>query len=228
MDHKTRPIHRYQTKIGQYDKEQWEESVEQRILNGFVQMPLKDTRLKTELIDVDLVRGSSFPKAKPKQSLLTVLRLAILRLLFLPLFARWWVQQTSCKVFAGFLILYLLKMIKWAIFSYGIHHKIPDGGAVVVETVKHFANLLLSIDIVAKYPLINFHSPTVTMHQRYGTPNHLGPQLCAQRNSFADRGHNGDQILPQETRPKCFAKQEEFKGSNPQEATFSVNQFGTR
>lgn len=114
---------RYQTKIGQYDKEQWEESVEQRILNGIVQMPLKETRLKTELIDVDLVRGSSFPKAKPKQSLMTVLRLAVLRLIFLPLYSRWWVQQTSGKVFACFLLLYILKMVKWAIFSYYVHHK---------------------------------------------------------------------------------------------------------
>lgn len=129
-------LSRYQTKIGQYDKEQWEESVEQRILNGFVQMPLKDTRLKTELIDVDLVRGSSFPKAKPQQSLLTVLRLAILRLLFLPLFARWWVQQTSRKVFAGFLVLYLLKMMKWAIFSYNVRRKSTSdvtGAAAAVE-----------------------------------------------------------------------------------------------
>lgn len=118
---------RYQTKIGQYDKEQWEESVEQRILNGIVQMPLKETRLKTELIDVDLVRGSSFPKLKPKQSLLTVLRLAVLRLLFLPIYARWWVQQTSRKIFACFLVLYLLKMIKWALFSYYLHHKGIDG-----------------------------------------------------------------------------------------------------
>lgn len=114
---------RYQTKIGQYDKEEWEESVEQRILNGIVQMPLKETRLKTELIDVDLVRGSSFPKAKPQQSLLTVIRLAVMRLIFLPLYARWWVQQTSRKVFACFLVLYLLKMVMWGIFSYNVRRR---------------------------------------------------------------------------------------------------------
>lgn len=100
--------------------------MEQRILNGIVQLPLKETRLKTELIDVDLVRGSSFPKAKPKQSLLTVLRLAVLRLIFLPIYARWWVQQTSRKIFACFLALYLLKMIKWAIFSYNVQRKAAE------------------------------------------------------------------------------------------------------
>lgn len=135
---------RYQTKIGQYDKEQWEESVEQRILNGIVQMPLKDCRLKTELIDVDLVRGSSFPKAKPQQSLLTVLRLAVLRLLFLPIYARWWVQQTSRKIFGCFLVLYVLKMIKWAIFSYNLHHKAtPDAESSSVDNVSVLAGLLI-------------------------------------------------------------------------------------
>lgn len=130
---------RYQTKIGQYDKEQWEESVEQRILNGIVQMPLKETRLKTELIDVDLVRGSSFPKAKPQQTLLTVLRLAVLRLIFLPIYARWWVQQTSRKIYGCFLVLYLLKMVKWGIFSYNVHRKsTPANGTSESVSVFYF------------------------------------------------------------------------------------------
>lgn len=34
--------------------------------------------------------GSTFPKAKPKQSLLTVLRLAVVRYLLLPLYAKWY------------------------------------------------------------------------------------------------------------------------------------------
>lgn len=48
---------RYQKKIGTYDKQQWEKTVEQRILNGFTNVPLKNTKLRTEFIDVDLVRG---------------------------------------------------------------------------------------------------------------------------------------------------------------------------
>lgn len=48
---------RYQKKISTYDKQQWEKTVEQRILSGFIHVPLKNTKLKTELIDVDLVRG---------------------------------------------------------------------------------------------------------------------------------------------------------------------------
>lgn len=47
----------YQKKIGTYDKQQWEKTVEQRILNGFTQVPMQNTKLRTEYIDVDLVRG---------------------------------------------------------------------------------------------------------------------------------------------------------------------------
>ena len=48
---------RYQKKIGTYDKQEWEKTVEQRILSGFTHVPKKTAKLKTELIDVDLVRG---------------------------------------------------------------------------------------------------------------------------------------------------------------------------
>lgn len=48
---------RYQRKIGTYDKQQWEKTVEQRILSGLTHVPLRSAKLKTELIDVDLVRG---------------------------------------------------------------------------------------------------------------------------------------------------------------------------
>lgn len=48
---------RYQKKIGTYDKQPWEKTVEQHILNGFTSIPKKTARLKTELIDIDLIRG---------------------------------------------------------------------------------------------------------------------------------------------------------------------------
>jgi len=48
---------RYQRKIGTYDKQQWERTVEQHILDGLTHVPMRAAKLKTELIDVDLVRG---------------------------------------------------------------------------------------------------------------------------------------------------------------------------
>lgn len=91
--------------------------MEQKILAGFSSMTLKTTKLKEDLIDVDLVRGSTFPKAKPKQTLLTVIRLAILRYLFLPLYAQWWCMQTSPNVFALLLLLYAGQMLNLAVYT---------------------------------------------------------------------------------------------------------------
>lgn len=48
---------RYQKKIGTYDKQQWERTIEQYILDGLTHIPMRTAKLKTELIDVDLVRG---------------------------------------------------------------------------------------------------------------------------------------------------------------------------
>lgn len=68
----------------------------------------------------DSCTGSSFPKAKPKQTLLTVLRLAVLRLFLLPIYAKWWVEQTSPKIFIFLLALYVLQLFNWGIYSYNI------------------------------------------------------------------------------------------------------------
>jgi uncharacterized membrane protein len=78
------------------------------------------------LIDVDLVRGSTFPKAKPKQTLLTVLYLSVFRYLFLPLFSRWWVKETSAKVFVLLITLYLLQMVNWSIYSLHVRNNTTD------------------------------------------------------------------------------------------------------
>lgn len=48
---------RYQKRIGTYDKQPWEQTVEHRILGGFVNIPSKNVTARTEYIDVDLVRG---------------------------------------------------------------------------------------------------------------------------------------------------------------------------
>ncbi|KAK3865717.1 hypothetical protein Pcinc_028703 [Petrolisthes cinctipes] len=47
----------YQSRISQYDKQSWENTVEQRILQGLSYTPRKTANPKTEFIDVDLVRG---------------------------------------------------------------------------------------------------------------------------------------------------------------------------
>ena len=76
----------YQHKIGAYDKQLWEETVEQRILSGLAHVPKKSGKLKLDYIDLDLVRGSSFPKLKPKHGILYISRLCLIRVILLPFF----------------------------------------------------------------------------------------------------------------------------------------------
>ncbi|KAJ8360397.1 hypothetical protein SKAU_G00169220 [Synaphobranchus kaupii] len=56
----------YQEKIGAYDQQIWEKSLEQAELKGIGSKPKKTGHIKADLIDVDLVRGSTFSKAKPE------------------------------------------------------------------------------------------------------------------------------------------------------------------
>lgn len=148
----------YQRKISTYDKQQWEKTIEYRIQHDFVQMPLTNTELRTELIDVDLVRGSSFPKAKPKQGFGTVLKLAILRYFFLPLYARWWVEQTSPRVFTLLLCLYGLQMWCWGVYSYNIH-RLKSGDAV--ERAHIVSNVDLIVPMALSLVMSMMHSQIV-------------------------------------------------------------------
>ncbi|XP_061397395.1 protein phtf [Musca vetustissima] len=138
----------YQKKIGTYDKEPWEKTVELKILDGFNSgVTLKTAKLKTELIDVDLVRGSTFPKAKPKQSLTTVIRLSILRYIFLPLYAQWWVKQTSRNAFGLLFFLYMTQMINWAVYTCNVNRleaaaalNVSDGISMTTNITQTIAN----------------------------------------------------------------------------------------
>lgn len=91
------------------------------------------------------MRGSTFPKAKPKQSLLTVLYLSILRYFFLPLYARWWVKETSAKVFVLLLSLYVLQMINLAIYS--LHVRTTSSEEKVEESSVPLCELLIPMSL---------------------------------------------------------------------------------
>ena len=94
----------------------WEETVEQRIIHGLSHVPKKSGKLKLDYIDLDLVRGSSFPKVKPKHGLVYLSQLCLLRLLFLPFYRHWWIRQTSWGIFQILLILYGFQIINMTIY----------------------------------------------------------------------------------------------------------------
>ncbi|XP_028925415.1 protein PHTF1 isoform X1 [Ornithorhynchus anatinus] len=101
----------YQKKIGAYDQQIWEKSIEQTQMKGFKSKPKKMGHIKPDLIDVDLIRGSAFAKAKPEIPWTSLTRKGIVRVLFFPLFSSWWIQVTSHRIFVWLLLLYLMQVI---------------------------------------------------------------------------------------------------------------------
>ncbi|XP_051956928.1 protein PHTF1-like [Xyrauchen texanus] len=100
----------YQKKIGAYDQQIWEKSLEQTELKGFGSKPKKTGHIKPDLIDVDLVRGSTFSKAKPESPWTALTRKGLVRVLFFPLFFPWWIQVTSKCISTCILVLYFLQV----------------------------------------------------------------------------------------------------------------------
>ncbi|XP_023403255.1 protein PHTF1 isoform X4 [Loxodonta africana] len=101
----------YQKKIGAYDQQIWEKSIEQTQIKGFKNKPKKMGHIKPDLIDVDLIRGSTFAKAKPEIPWTSLTRKGLVRVVFFPLFSSWWIQVTSQKIFIWLLLLYLMQVV---------------------------------------------------------------------------------------------------------------------
>ncbi|XP_073324112.1 putative homeodomain transcription factor 1 [Pagrus major] len=100
----------YQEKIGAYDQQVWEKSLVQTDLNGLDSKPRKTGHIKPDLIDVDLVRGSTFSKAKPESPWTALTRKGLVRVLLFPFFFQWWIQVTSKSVSSCILMLYFMQV----------------------------------------------------------------------------------------------------------------------
>ncbi|XP_075837844.1 protein PHTF1 isoform X2 [Microtus pennsylvanicus] len=77
---------------------------------GFKNKPKKMGHIKPDLIDVDLIRGSTFAKAKPEIPWTSLTRKGLVRVVFFPLFSSWWIQVTSLRIFVWLLLLYLMQV----------------------------------------------------------------------------------------------------------------------
>nr|XP_020857722.1 putative homeodomain transcription factor 1 isoform X2 [Phascolarctos cinereus] len=106
----------YQKKIGAYDQQIWEKSIEQTQIKGFKNKPKKTGHIKPDLIDVDLIRGSTFAKAKPEIPWTSLTRKGIVRVICFPLFSKWWIQVTSLRIFIWLLLLYLMQVIAFVLY----------------------------------------------------------------------------------------------------------------
>ncbi|XP_037803599.1 putative homeodomain transcription factor [Penaeus monodon] len=154
----------YQGRISHYDKQSWEITVEQRILQGLSYTPRKTAKLKTELIDVDLVRGSTFPKAKPQSGIWLAGLHGISRIILLPLYASWWIRETSCTGFFVVLSVYS------SILMSGIIMFCCRNDEVLLKDIPASEVLLPCVVILV---LSVIHSQIVcTRHTGISSPNH--------------------------------------------------------
>uniref|UniRef100_A0A8C2U0Z9 Putative homeodomain transcription factor 1 n=1 Tax=Coturnix japonica TaxID=93934 RepID=A0A8C2U0Z9_COTJA len=101
----------YQKKVGAYDQQIWEKAIEQTEMKGFKSKPKRKGHIQADLIDVDLIRGSTFAKAKPEIPWTSLTRKGIVRVVFFPLFSRWWIQVTSQRIFTWLLLLYVMQVV---------------------------------------------------------------------------------------------------------------------
>ncbi|XP_069107035.1 protein PHTF2-like isoform X2 [Argopecten irradians] len=145
----------YQKKIGSYDKHIWEQSSEQKILRSIQLAPRRSVRQKTELIDVDLVRGSTFSRAKPQVSWTNITLKAIVKVVFFPLYYKWWLQQMPLKMFIFLMVLFVMQIISLIIFFRNV------GGSIMKDELT-----LSEVVIPALLMLIlgQIHSQTVLSH----------------------------------------------------------------
>ncbi|XP_046914500.2 putative homeodomain transcription factor [Dermatophagoides farinae] len=68
--------------------------------------------INADLIDLDLISGSAYTmKSKSQQGWISMLFQAILRVVFFPLYLRWWAEQTSACLVALLFILYIMQII---------------------------------------------------------------------------------------------------------------------
>ncbi|CAD5125645.1 DgyrCDS13847 [Dimorphilus gyrociliatus] len=141
----------YQQQIGAYDKQLWERSVEQSVIKSIQEIynaPKRLTKVKSELIDVDLVRGSTFSKAKPQHGWFSITKNAMLHLMLLPLYYNWWKKQTSAWFTKLLVFLYILQLSAFIIFftdengttnkeSLSLAHLLTPFILMIILTISH-------------------------------------------------------------------------------------------
>ncbi|CAB1314872.1 unnamed protein product [Coregonus sp. 'balchen'] len=77
---------------------------------GIDSKPKRSGHIKPDLIDVDLVRGSTFSKAKPDRPWTALTRKGLVRVILFPFFFQWWMQVTSRSISTCILVLYLMQV----------------------------------------------------------------------------------------------------------------------
>ncbi|TPP65111.1 Homeodomain transcription factor 2 [Fasciola gigantica] len=103
----------FQHKLGNYDKQSSDQSVEQRILQEMDKgTPHEEKKGNNLFIDVDLVRGSVFSKSKTRHRWVQVVMWGVLRTAFAPLYWDYWREHTSFRMAAYVMFHFLVQFIQ--------------------------------------------------------------------------------------------------------------------
>uniref|UniRef100_A0A8C4X235 Putative homeodomain transcription factor 2 n=1 Tax=Eptatretus burgeri TaxID=7764 RepID=A0A8C4X235_EPTBU len=159
----------YQKKIGAYDQQTWERSVEQREIKfvrlGLRNKPKKSGHVKPDLIDVDLLRGSTFAKAKPESAWTAITRKGIVRVLFFPFFTSWWIQVTSSGIYLWLLVLYILQVISVCLYMATLAEHMVPSLEVLGTVILMFLLGTVHCQIVSTH-FYKAQHPPITRHRR--------------------------------------------------------------
>lgn len=153
MDTLNRAVRWYQAKIGTHDSPSWEPSVEDRVLRSIHDIPKKAATFKSQLIDVDLVDGSTFFKAKQSHAWPAHAWKGLVRLVCMPAYFAWWRQHTSLWFALSLLVMYICQLTAvGVVFSAGgSGHRggaaAPAGGPSAWEVVNPLL-LMIVLSIV--------------------------------------------------------------------------------
>ncbi|XP_025088883.1 putative homeodomain transcription factor 2 isoform X2 [Pomacea canaliculata] len=212
----------YQKKIGSYDKQLWEQSVEKKLQKGLASVhraPRKTVRLKTEFIDVDLIRGSTFTKTKPQVPWIYITRKAFVRVLFFPFYYRWWVRQTSWKVFIALLFLYIMQVVTTTVYFRNV-----DGS--IIEDELALTEVMVPISLMFLLGLI--HSQTVLAHFSLKPPRRGGHLQRKSRKRQRNSSHlSGEGLLDSSgSRHHHHHHRREVPGSRLSPPRMSANSVG--
>ncbi|XP_029634266.1 putative homeodomain transcription factor 2 isoform X3 [Octopus sinensis] len=149
-------------------------------------VPRRIGRMKTEFIDVDLVRGSTFTKAKPQVPWTRITQRAVLRVMFFPLYYKWWIQQTSRSFWLAMLVLYTFQLVAIVLYISNVGEYLKTE-SVTISEVSFPALLMLILGLM--------HSQTVLAHFSHKPTSRDG--LLLQRENSKSCRKRSSKIVPE-------------------------------
>lgn len=99
-----------------YDQHLVDKSIEQRILQGLQSVPRKTSKVSNDYLDIDLIRGTPFKKAKPSLNWASFLKKGFCRSIFMPYYFQWWKQHTSTRFACALILVYVLILLQIGLY----------------------------------------------------------------------------------------------------------------